>query len=46
LLEPLKDENDRIGLEGGSNNGLDSNEDLVLTNMEAKVVVNDARLYP
>jgi hypothetical protein len=45
LPEPLEDENDRMGLEGDSNNESDSDKDLVLTKIEAQVVANDARLY-
>jgi hypothetical protein len=46
-LEPLEDEGDGIGVEGNSesNSELDSDEDLVLTEIEAWVVAYNARLY-
>ena len=46
-LEPLEDEDDGIGVEGdsSSNSELDSNEDLVLTEIEARVIANDAKLH-
>jgi hypothetical protein len=44
-LEPLEDEDDGMGVEGDSDSELDGDEDLVLTEIEAWVVANDARLY-
>jgi hypothetical protein len=44
-LEPLEDENDGIGVKGDSDSELDDNEDFVLTEIESRVVANDARLH-
>ena len=47
LLEPLKDGGDRIGIKGDSDSDSESDdeEDLVLTEIEARVVVNNARFH-
>jgi len=44
-LEPLEDEDDGMGVEGDSDSELDGDEDLVLTEIEARVVANDAKLH-
>jgi hypothetical protein len=44
-LEPLEDEDDGMGIEGDSDSESDDNEDLVLTEIESRVVANDARLH-
>ena len=45
LLEPLEDGGDGIGIEGDSDNKSNDEEDLVLTEIEAQVVANNARLH-
>ena len=44
-LKPLEDEDDGIGVKGNSDSKSDSDKDLVLTEIEAQVVANDARLH-
>jgi hypothetical protein len=47
-LEPLEDDVDDskgIGIKGDTNNELDNNEDPILTEIKARVVAKDARLY-
>jgi hypothetical protein len=46
-LEPLEDEDDGMGVEGDSDSDsqLDGDEDVVLTEIESRVVANDARLH-
>jgi hypothetical protein len=47
-LEPLEDDvddSDGIGVEGDTNDESDDDEDPILTEIEARVVANDARLH-
>jgi len=44
-LKPLEDEDDGMGVKGDSDSELDGDEDLVLTEIEARVVANNAKLH-
>jgi hypothetical protein len=44
-LEDNVDNSDGIGIEGDTNDKSDDNEDLILTEIEARVVANNARLH-